>query len=137
MTLGIERQITKYVYFQESQITFYEILVTRKFVWLVSKFVRLRANVGLSSPFVNTLFCYDLGKFQNHFPVVSDRLGSVYHLRFALQNSPININTQEERNNSTTKTTTEKKKINRKPTKQQHKNSEQQWKNNFSYCTSH
>ena len=25
MTLGIERQITKYVYFQESQITFYEI----------------------------------------------------------------------------------------------------------------
>lgn len=128
MTLGIERQITKYVYFQESQITFYEILVTLKFVWLVSKFVRLTANVGLSSPFVNTLFCYDLGKFQNHFPVVSDRLGSVYHLRFALQNSPININTQEERNNSTTKTTTEKKKINRKPTKQQHKNSEQQWK---------
>lgn len=132
MTLGIERQITKYVYFQESQITFYEILVTRKFVWLVSKFVRLRANVGLSSPFVNTLFCYDLGKFQNHFPVVSDRLGSVYHLRFALQNSPININTQEERNNSnnttTTKTTTEKKKKTRKPNKQQHKNSEQQWK---------
>ena len=135
MTLGIERQITKYVYFQESQITFYEILVTRKFVWLVSKFVRLRANVGLSSPFVNTLFCYDLGKFQNHFPVVSDRLGSVYHLRFALQNSAININTQEERNNNsnsnnttTTKTTTEKKKKTRKPNKQQHKNSEQQWK---------
>ena len=105
-------------------------LVMRKFVRLVSKFLRLRANVGLSSPFIDALFCYDLGKFQNHFPIVSDRLGSVYHLRFALENSPININTQEEKNNSnnttTTKTTTEKKKKTRKPNKQQHKNSEQQ-----------